>query len=58
MADSVVMEGEAEIPEYELLLRSVMFSMSGFTCPLSRRLRVNVISGNRCVTWSEAMQKV
>ena len=52
MAHSIVMEGEAEIPEYELLLRSVKFSMSGFTCPLSRRLSVNVYSGNWYVTVS------
>lgn len=47
MAGSVVMEGQAEIPEYEVLLRSVMYSMSRFTCPLSRHLQVTVYSGNR-----------
>ena len=50
MAGSIVMEGQAVIPEYEVLLRSVMYSMSRFTCPLSRQLQVTVYSGNRCVT--------
>lgn len=52
MADSIVMEGQAEIADYEILLRSVMYSMSGFTCPISRQLQVNVYSGNRYVTVS------
>ena len=52
MAGNIVMEGQAEIAEYETLLRSVMYSMSGFTCPISRQLQVNVYSGNRYVNVS------
>ena len=50
MASGVVMEGEADIAEYESLLRSVTYSMSQFTCPKTRELQVSVYSGIRCAT--------